>query len=241
MATNRNYGIGLGAYLDTTGIEKQIKDLENKKRNIKFTTDDKALKDTTKGVKDFDGALKSQDETMQNNLLTFQAANMLLSKTIDIMSAMVEQVYELNGAVTEYKKVTDLSGASLDAYVDKLSKMGGEVARTGTEMVEAATEFRKNSFSDEDSASLALISTMYQNVADEAISAGDSASFLIAMMKAFNIEAKDATSIIDSVNSVSNAFAVSSSDLALAIPKVSATLAAMGNSMEQSIGLMTAG
>lgn len=119
--------------------------------------------------------------------------------------------------------------------------MGGEVARTGTEMVEAATEFRKNSFSDEDSASLALISTMYQNVADEAISAGDSASFLIAMMKAFNIEAKDATSIIDSVNSVSNAFAVSSSDLALAIPKVSATLAAMGNSMEQSIGLMTAG
>ena len=213
MATNRNYGIGLGAYLDTTGIEKQIKDLENKKRNIKFTTDDKVLKDTTKGVNDLDKALKNQDETMQGNLLTFQAANMILSKTIDIMSSMVEQVYELNGAVTEYKKVTDLSGASLDAYVDKLSKMGGEVARTGTEMVEAATEFRKNSFSDEDSASLALVSTMYQNIADEAISAGDSASFLIAMMKAFNVEAKDATGIIDAVNEVSNNFAVSSSDI----------------------------
>ena len=91
--------------------------------------------------------------------------------------------------------------------------MGGQVARTGSEMVEAATEFKKNSFSDEDSASLALVSTMYQNIADEAISAGDSASFLIAMMKAFNVEAKDATGIIDAVNEVSNNFAVSSSDI----------------------------
>lgn len=213
MATNRNYGVTLGAYLDTTEYDKKMKELESKKHNVNLTADSKSVKDSTKNVKDLNNALKDQDNAMQNNLLTFQAANMILSKTIDIMSSIVEQVYELNGAVTEYKKVTDLSGASLDAYVDKLSKMGGEVARTGTEMVEAATEFRKNSFSDEDSASLALVATTYQNIADEAISAGDSASFLIAMMKAFNVEAKDATGIIDAVNEVSNNFAVSSSDI----------------------------
>ena len=117
--------------------------------------------------------------------------------------------------------------------------MGREVAKTGDEMVEAATEFRKNSFSDEDSASLALVSTMYQNIADEAISAGDSASFLIAMMKAFNVEAKDATSIIDATNEVANNFAVSSADIATALPKVSATLAQAGNSMSESIALLT--
>ena len=213
MATNRNYGVTLGAYLDTTEYDKKMKELESKKHNVNLTADSKSVKDSTKNVKDLDNALKNQDNTMQNNLLTFQAANMILSKTIDIMSSMVEQVYKLNGAVTEYKKVTDLTGDSLDKYVSKLSTMGREVARTGDEMVEAATEFRKNSFSDEDSASLALVSTMYQNIADEAISAGDSASFLIAMMKAFNVEAKDATSIIDAVNEVSNNFAVSSSDI----------------------------
>lgn len=239
MATNRHYVITVGTAADLSGLEKDLDKALKKPRTIKVNAKDTEVKNTTKSVKDLDNALKDQDSTMQGNLLTFQAANMILSKTIDIMSSMVEQVYKLNGAVTEYKKVTDLTGDSLDKYVNKLSTMGREVARTGDEMVEAATEFRKNSFSDEDSASLALVSTMYQNIADEAISAGDSASFLIAMMKAFNVEAKDATSIIDAVNEVSNSYAVSSADIATALPKVSATLAQAGNSMSESIALLT--
>ena len=81
-------------------------------------------------------------------------------------------------------------------------------------MVEGATEFRKNSFNDEDSANLAQVSAMFQNVADESLSAGDSASFIIAQMKAFGIEADNAIHIVDAVNAVSNNFAVSSGDLA---------------------------
>ena len=107
-------------------------------------------------------------------------------------------------------------------------------------MVEAATEFRKSGFSDEDAADLALVATMYQNVADESISAADSAGFIIAQMKAFNIEAEDATHIIDAVNEVSNNYAVSSSDLANNLGKVSSALAVGGNSFEEVLGMMTA-
>ena len=108
-------------------------------------------------------------------------------------------------------------------------------------MIEAATEFRKNSFNDEDSANLALVATMYQNVADEAISAGDSASFIISQMKAFNIEASNATHVIDAVNEVSNNFAVSSTDVATALTKTSSAMSVLGNDFEQTIGLVTAG
>ena len=107
-------------------------------------------------------------------------------------------------------------------------------------MVEAATGFRKSGFSDEDAANLALVATMYQNVADESISAADSAGFIIAQMKAFNIEAEDATHIIDAVNEVSNNYAVSSSDLANNLGKVSSALAVGGNSFEEVLGMMTA-
>ena len=107
-------------------------------------------------------------------------------------------------------------------------------------MVEAATEFRKSGFGDEDAANLALVATMYQNVADESISAADSAGFIIAQMKAFNIEAENATHIIDAVNEVSNNYAVSSSDLANNLGKVSAALAVGGNSFEEVLGMMTA-
>ncbi len=101
-------------------------------------------------------------------------------------------------------------------------------------------EFRKSGFGDEDAANLALVATMYQNVADESISAADSAGFIIAQMKAFNIEAENATHIIDAVNEVSNNYAVSSSDLANNLGKVSAALAVGGNSFEETLGMMTA-
>lgn len=108
-------------------------------------------------------------------------------------------------------------------------------------MIEAATEFRKNSFNDQDSATLAKVATVYQNVADEAISAGDSASFIISQMKAFNIQAQDAQHIIDAVNEVSNNFAVSSADVASALTKTSSAMGVLGNDFNQTIGLVTAG
>ena len=107
-------------------------------------------------------------------------------------------------------------------------------------MVEAATEFRKNGFNDEDSAQLGRIAAMYQNVSDEAISAGDSANFIIAQMVAFGIEAENAEHIIDSVNEVANQVSVSSGQLANSLGVVSSTASAMGNSMEETLGMMTA-
>lgn len=81
---------------------------------------------------------------------------------------------------------------------------------------------------------------MYQNIADEQIDAGESASFIIAQMKAFNITAEDSMHIIDAVNEVSNNFAVSSADLATNLGKVSSTLAITGTSFEESLGMLTA-
>ena len=102
-------------------------------------------------------------------------------------------------------------------------------------------EFRKNGFNDEDAAQLGQIASMYQNVSDEAISAGDSASFIIAQMTAFGIEAENAIHIIDAVNETANQFSVSSGQLANSLGIVSSALSVGGNSFEEVIGLMTAG
>lgn len=111
-------------------------------------------------------------------------------------------------------------------------------------MLEGATQFRKNGFNDEDSAQLAQVAAMFSNVADEEVSAADSASFLISQLIAFNQTSGDvaanATHIVDSVNSVSNAFSVSSRDLSRALGVVASTSSAMGNSMESTLGMVTA-
>lgn len=108
-------------------------------------------------------------------------------------------------------------------------------------MVEAATSFKKSGYSEEDSAELARVATLYQNIADEQLTAGDSADFIISQMKAFNIEAADAESIINKVNEVSNNYAVSSTDLAKGLQLVSAALSIGGNNLDEVLGLMTGG
>ena len=130
----------------------------------------------------------------------------LATKPIQMMQQafdeVVETVKEFDDTLVEFRKVSDLSGDSLTAYTQKLAEMGETTGNTMTSMVEAATEFKKSGYNDEDAATLANVASLYRNIADETISAGDSASFLIAQMKAFNISASDSLHIIDSVNEV---------------------------------------
>lgn len=111
-------------------------------------------------------------------------------------------------------------------------------------MVSAATEYRKNGFNDKDAAQLAQVSSMFQNVADESISTGDAAQFLISQLIAFNKTTGDvegnAMHIADALNEVANNFAVGTGDLATGLKVVASSSAGMNNSFEQTIGLMTA-
>lgn len=105
-------------------------------------------------------------------------------------------------------------------------------------MVDAATSFKKAGYSEEDSAQLALVASLYQNIADEALTAGESANFIISQMKAFNLTAADSEHIVNAVNEISNNMAVSSADLATNIGKASAALAVGNNTYEESLSLM---
>ena len=106
-------------------------------------------------------------------------------------------------------------------------------------MVESATQFAKSGFNETDAAQLAKVSSMYQNIADEQLSAGEASEFIISQMKAFNITAEDSIHIADAVNNVSNNMSVSSADLARNLGNMSAAMSVGGNTMEESIGLLT--
>ena len=111
-------------------------------------------------------------------------------------------------------------------------------------MVEAATEFRKNGFNDQDSARLAEITAIFQNVSDEATSASDAASIIISQLIAFGHAGEDATEyathFTDAMNEVANSFSVSTGALAKGLSVAASSSSAMGNSLEETIGLITA-
>ena len=132
----------------------------------------------------------------------FNTINMIYDGLIDKMSEAIQITNDFDAAMTEFKKVTDTTNLSLTEYTENLAKLGSAVGLGATSMLEASTEFSKSGFNPEDSANLAQVAMLYTNIADEELSAGEAASYIISQMKAFNIEAKDAISIIDKTNEV---------------------------------------
>ena len=175
---------------------------------------------------------------------TYMSVTTVFYQIIHAIRDMIDEVTELDGALVELRKVTDLEGESLQKFTKEAYVAGADVAKTGTEMIEAATSFAKAGYSKDQILQLGKVATMYTNIADEAISSADAADFIIAQLKAFNLESDDLNKtlensyhIIDAVNEVSNNFAVSSSDIATNLGKASSVMANAGNSMEQMIGL----
>ena len=132
----------------------------------------------------------------------FNTINLIYDAIVNSMSEMIEVTEKLNSATVEFQKVSDLSGESLQAYKEHLGELGAEVGRTMSEMIEGSTTFRKSGFTDEESAQLAKINAMFQNIADEELSASDAAQILISTMKGFNLTANEVEHVADVINEV---------------------------------------
>lgn len=115
-----NYSILVDAELDLKKIQHQLKSISGQK----ITLDSSSLKDVSSNA-------DAAERAVSDLGLTFQQANMIMSQSVEIISSMVSQVYDLDSSITELRKVSDLQGKSLDKYVDKLADAGQIVARTG--------------------------------------------------------------------------------------------------------------
>lgn len=172
---------------------QEIKKLDGANKTLNTT-----FIQTAKGAETLGERLEGAGRKLQSINGVFQA----VKNAVYTFGQVMQPLLEFEDSLTEFKKVSDLSGEALDEYTKKLGQMGQEVGKSRAEMVDAATEFKKSGFDEADSAQLARIASLYQNIADEELTAGEAANFIISQMKAFNLTADDAMHIIDSVNEV---------------------------------------
>ena len=210
------------------GVEIDTSDIQSQLNRQDWDID---LGGSTKGIKGLTAAGQQMN-------LTYQAAHEIFSKSVGAISSMVKQVKEMDSAITEFKKVSDLSGKSLEDYVQGLADAGSTVARTGSEMVRAAGQFRKSGFTDREAAQLAVVAAQYQNVADTIVSSEDAAASIVSQIRAYGESAEFATHVIDAYNEVANNFSIGTNDISKAMEVASAGMATYGNSFEQTIGLV---
>ena len=216
----------------TKVVTQEINKSESATRNLGQAQDVAATKSKTLG-QSLSGAF--------TQLARFYIASLPIRLFTQTISETISIVKDFDAAITEMGKVTDYSGEQLRKYTEDLGKLGAEVARTRTEMTEAATGWLKAGYSEEDAAKLAKYSSLLQNTADEELSAADATSILVSQLKAYHMEADEAIKVTDIINKVSAEQAVSSGDIAKGLQQASSSMATFGNSIEQTTALLTGG
>lgn len=150
----------------------------------------------------------------------------------------ITAVKELDSALTELRKVTDLTESEYDQFMDRAAVSAREVGASVVDTVNATADFARLGYSVSEAEELADAALVYKNVGDGVSDISESTQSLISTMKAFGVEAENSMSIVDAFNKVGNEFAISSSGIGEALQRSAAALAAGGNTLEESIGLV---
>jgi hypothetical protein len=162
-----------------------------------------------------------------------------IRKIKQAISEMIDNVTNLDSALVELKKVTNLSGDSLESFTNTAFKVGETVARTGTEVIEATAIFARSGYDIKDALDLAETALVLLNVGDGIDTVSNAATSLISVLKGYNLEASKAMDVTSLINQVSNTSAINFEDLTEGLTRTSATFNQAGVSIEKTSALLT--
>ncbi len=158
-------GVGASADKATKGVKrlngaiaetgKQTKRVSAPRVAGSYANIGKEAEKSTKKVK----GLGAETLHVTKKVIQFGAITDVIRGVTTGLGDMVQNVFELDAALTEFRKVSNLTGKELEKYTDQAYKAGRETARTGTEMIDAATQFKKMGYSDQQSMQLAKTAT----------------------------------------------------------------------------------
>lgn len=168
---------------------------------------------------------------------TYFSVASLMNYAEQAIRSMYNNVIELDSAMTDLMKVTDETADAYDRFLSNAGKSAQGLGRSVSSFVQQSANWAKMGFDTVDSAELAKISSIYSNVAD--VDDATAVSDIVTAMKAFNIEAKNAITIIDPMNKISNEFAVTAAGLGQGLSRAASTMATAGTDLEHTLALLT--
>ena len=195
------------------------------------------------GVKDLGSKwdqFKASLSSTGKQLMTALVGYNVFFKAISEIRKGIGYVKEIDLAMTELKKVTDETEASYSNFLKTASKTASTIGSTISDFTDATANFARLGYSMEESAKMAETAIVYKNVADGLDTVEESTESIISTMKAFGIASSDTMSIIDRYNEVGNNFAITSAGIGEALQRSASALYEAGNTIDESIGLVTA-
>ncbi len=175
--------------------------------------------------------------------LRFYLVGGMLVRVVSSIREGIRSVRELDTALTELRKVTNLTNKELEDFTETAYRVGVTLGRTGTEVIKASSAFARMGFDVQQSLGLAQEALLMFNVGDGIDNVDQATTSLIASLKGFDVASeesiKKARKFNDSYNEVANNFAVDTGNLAMGVQRASAVLNQAGVNFDETLGLLT--
>lgn len=146
-------------------------------------------------------------------------------------------VVEIDDAMVELKKVTNESAESYSQFSDRAAKTSRDLGASISDYVSATADWARLGYGLPDAEELARVSTLFANVGDGIESVADASSYMISILKGFDLAADDAQKVADLINEVANNEPASALDISEILTRSGAALHEAGNDLSQAISL----
>lgn len=163
----------------------------------------------------------------------------LIMSTIRGIKQMVSEVRAVDSAMIELRKVSNASDAELskafDAATDSAKKYGTAIS----DVINSQADWARLGYGVKEAQQLADVTTLFQTVGDN-MTQETASQGLISILKGYQMDVSQAESIVDKLNEVANTSPIDTSGLTEALERSVSSMAAAGNTLDESIGLITA-
>ena len=150
-----------------------------------------------------------------------------------------KEVYNIDTAMTNLYKVTDETNKKYKDFLSSTKTTAFEVGRSISSLVDQTADWAKLGFDIDTSAKLAKTSSIYANVGE--VDDETAVKDIVTAIKAFNIEAENSITIVDSLNKLGNEFATDAKSLGEGLRNSASSMAVAGNDINQTLAILTGG
>jgi hypothetical protein len=217
---------------DTSNLDKTIERLKQSYKGLSAE-----VKANSLDQKAFGDVLA----TTSRRLMAYMTSVLSIGMAMRQLRQMIQDVREIDAAQVRLARVTDLTGNAMDRFTKRAFEAGQQIGRTGKDVLDAVTEFRRAGFELEQSFQMAQGALIMTNIGDGIRDVAEASSALIAVLRGFQFDESEYRRVIDAINEVSNTAPIGFANITDGLRRVSGTLSQTNTSIEETIGLLTGG
>ena len=196
-ATHKKWGTELKQMMDATASGAKVTNSELLRMELRYKEIGNEARQTGKlGLSFFDSIREQAKKFTQ-----WVSVASVVTEGMQTLREMKDAVVEVNSAMIELKKVSNASDNEIKNYFDEAAESAKRFGSSVSDMINATADWSRLGYNLPDSKQLAEVATLYKNVGD-GIDIDSANQSLISTLQGFQLEAKDAMSIIDQFNEV---------------------------------------